>query len=430
MKKLFALAAMLAMALTVSACGSNGGGSGNDGGNSGTDAAKTLIVYQNKAEVTTPMQDYAEKWGADNGVKVVVKTCTGSCDYGAAMKADINAGETPDIFVIEGITGYNLYKDIMEPMDGEAWVDQTQYEFVQDGKVYGYPVAVEGYGLAYNAEILEKAGVDPKTLTNLPAYEEAFAKIDGMKDELGLTAVVSLVSAEGSTWVLGNHNFAGYLSSGLAYDDTSVTDMALKGEVDAARLSTYADWVELLFNYTDKKMLTVNSNDEQMAEFGAGKYAFLHQGTWADQPVLEAGGTFKMGFAPHAPLGAEETNGLFAGAPSWYCLNKDSANLDLAKKFLNDLCFSEEGQKMMTEEVGLVSAFENNTHRPTGPLSSALADWIEQGGTAYSFTNQYSLPDGFNMNTLGPIYGQFALGNIDKATFIQMFADAIATLGK
>lgn len=67
MKKLVALAAMLAMALTVSACGSNGGGSGNDGGNSGTDAAKTLIVYQNKAEVTTPMQDYAEKWGADNG---------------------------------------------------------------------------------------------------------------------------------------------------------------------------------------------------------------------------------------------------------------------------------------------------------------------------------------------------------------------------
>ena len=57
MKKLVALAAMLAMALTVSACGSNGGGSGNDGGNSGTDAAKTLIVYQNKAEVTTPMQD-------------------------------------------------------------------------------------------------------------------------------------------------------------------------------------------------------------------------------------------------------------------------------------------------------------------------------------------------------------------------------------
>ena len=92
-----------------------------------------------------------------NNVEVTVKTCTGACDYGAGMKADINAGEAPDIFVIEGLTGFNLYKDITEPLDGAKWIDETKYEFVQDGVVYGYPVAVEGYGLAYNAEILEKS---------------------------------------------------------------------------------------------------------------------------------------------------------------------------------------------------------------------------------------------------------------------------------
>lgn len=346
------------------------------------------------------------------------------------MKADINAGEAPDIFVIEGLTGFNLYKDITEPLDGAKWIDETKYEFVQDGVVYGYPVAVEGYGLAYNAEILEKAGIDPTTLTNLNAYKEAFAKLDSMKEELGLTAVVSLVTAEGSSWVMGNHNFAGYLSSGLAYDDTSVTDLGLEGKVDADRLSTYADWVELLYQYTDEKMLTALSNDEQMAFFGNGQYAFLHQGTWADQPVADAGGTFPMGFAPHAPLGDVDTNGLFAGAPSWYCVNKDSKVKDLAKQFLEDYCFTTEGQETVTQKIGLVSAFENNTTKPNGPLSKALADWIEAGGEAYSFTNQYSFPDGFNTNTLGPIYSSFAKVDIDKATFIQMFTDAIATLGK
>ena len=45
------------------------------------------------------------------------------------------------------------------------------------------PVAVEGYGLAYNKDILDAVGVDPTTLTTLSAYKDAFEKIDAKKDE-------------------------------------------------------------------------------------------------------------------------------------------------------------------------------------------------------------------------------------------------------
>ncbi len=135
-----------------------------------------------------------------------------------------------------------------------------------------------------------------------------------------------------------------------------------------------------------------------------------------------------MGFTPYATLGDTECTGLFAGAPSWYCLNKDSKNLDLAKKYLEDLVDTDAGQKMMVEGVGLISAFTNNSYKPSLGLSVALSDWIEAGKTTYSFTNQYKLPDGFAVNTLGPIYAQFATGGIDKAGFIQMMTDAIGTL--
>ena len=90
-------------------------------------------------------------------------------------------------------------------------------------------------------------------------------------------------------------------------------------------------------------------------------------------------------------------DGLFLGAPSWYVVNKDSKNADLAKQFLNDLCFTTEGQDLMVNKVGMVSAFTNNANKPAGALASALADWIAQGKTAYSFTNQYKTPSGFNM---------------------------------
>jgi len=432
MKKLFTSTLCAVMTLSLAACGSSSSTAAAGTAGASTAAAasgsKTLVIYQNKAEVTEPMQTYADAWGKANGATVTVKTCNGSCDYGAGMKADIAAGEAADIFIIEGDTGYDLYKDIMMPLDGEKWADQTDYEYVKDGHTYGYPVAIEGYGLAYNADILEKAGIDPTTLTTLSAYKAAFEKIDSMKDELGLAGTVALTAADGSYWVMAQHDFAGYLSSGNAYDDTTVIDKALKGEVDADRLNSYADWVELLYQYSDKTMLTTGSADDQMAQFGAGKYAFLHQGTWADSPIKDAGGTFKMGFAPYATLGDTACDGLFLGAPSWYVVNKDSKNADLAKQFLNDLCFTTEGQDLMVNKVGLVSAFTNNANKPAGALASALADWIAQGKTAYSFTNQYKTPSGFNMDVLGPIYAQFAAGGVDKAGFIKLFTDAIASI--
>lgn len=429
MKKFLTLILSGLLITSLVGCSNNGGTTGNTEGEKGGETAN-LVIYQNKAEVTTPLQTYADKWGAENNAKVTVKTCTGECDYGAGMKADINAGETPDIFIIEGESGYQLYKDIMAPLTDEAWVQNTDYAFEKEGTVYGYPVAVEGWGLAYNKDILDKAGIDPATLTTYDAYKAAFEKIDSMKDELGLTGVVSMTAADGAYWVTGNHDFAAYLSAGLDPSDTTVIDQVMAGQVDPARLTDYASWVKLIFDYTDEKMLTVGNTSEQMIAFGAGKYAFLHQGSWAEQNIKEGGGEFEMGFAPYASLGNTPSEGLFIGAPSYYCINKDSKNIDLAKKFLNDLSSSDAGQALIVNEINLVPAFKNNAYTPATPLASFLAKWVADGKPAYSFSNQYSTPDGFNMNTLGPIYNQLALGQIDQAQFEKLFTEAIGTLAK
>ncbi len=47
-----------------------------------------------------------------------------------------------------------------------------------------------------------------------------------MKDELGLTAVVSMAAEAGQMyWSTGNHNFGTYLSTGLEQGDTTYIDM-------------------------------------------------------------------------------------------------------------------------------------------------------------------------------------------------------------
>jgi len=88
--------------------------------------------------------------------------------------------------------------------------------------------------------------------------------------------------AGGMWWVAAQHNLACYWGGGLAFDDTSIIDMALQGQLDEQRFAQYAKYVQLLFKYADQKILLNGSYDDQVGSFAQGRTAFLHQGNWVD----------------------------------------------------------------------------------------------------------------------------------------------------
>lgn len=172
-------------------------------------------------------------------------------------------------------------------------------------------------------------------------------------------------------WVTAHHNVNSYLSNGLKYDDQSVVLAATQGKVDAKRLAEYADWVELLFKYADKAVLTTGNYDAQVGDFSSGKAAFLHQGNWVDPNLKDAKITFKTAFAPHGST-STVSDGIFVSPPSYYVINSKSKKVKAAKKFLNDLVFTDAGQKFQVVEAGMIPAFSNIKLKPTGPLLDGL----------------------------------------------------------
>ncbi len=412
MKKLLLAVVVVALVFTISACKKE---------------ETTLVIFQNKVEIDTVLRDYAEAWGLENDIIVDIQTCGGdTCAYGTQILAEFQADEQPDIFVIEGMGGYDLYKDNILDITGEDWTTNTDLEFVVDGKVYGFPVAVEGWGMAYNADILDVAEVDPDGLTSQAAYEAAFIKIQAYFDDNSMTdgVVVSMAAGAGMEWVTGLHNFNGYLSAGLAYDDSSVIDDLNNGIVDAGRLEEYADWVELLFTYGDQTILLSGGYDEQVGAFASGDAAFLHQGNWTDSSYSES--TFEFGYAPHATL-ATGMDSIFIGAPSFYVINANTDSESEAKLFLNDLASTSEGHNYMVNEANMVPAFNSVTLTPSTPLSAEVMKW-NQAGKAYAWW-QNDMPSGFGMEILGPIYTLYANGTITKAEFIAQVTAEIENLG-
>jgi raffinose/stachyose/melibiose transport system substrate-binding protein len=385
--------------------------------------AQGITLAQGKPEIDAVLKAYAATWSKANNIPVTIKSVGGSSgtDLGTQLKADLAAGDMPDIFGINGMEDYKEWANIVLDLSGEKWIKNTSVAFQYQGKVYGFPVAVEGWGMAYNADILKKAGIDPKSLNNFAAYKAAFAKLDGMKDKLGLKSVVSMAAAMDMGWVTAHHNFNSLLSNGLKYGDLSVTNNLLAGKVDKKRLSEYADWVELLFKYADKAVLTTGNYDSQVGAFATGQAAFLHQGNWVDPNMASAKATFAMGFAPHGSMVAK-TDGIFVAPPSFYVINKDSKNIAAAKKFLSDLVYTEAGNKYMVQDAGMIPAFSNIKLQPTGQLSKSVQTWAA-AGKVFSW-NQYNFTGDFRDKVLTPIYNQFATGSIDKAKFIDLMTQA------
>jgi raffinose/stachyose/melibiose transport system substrate-binding protein len=414
MKKIFAIISMLLVVASLTACAPK------------VEEQVVITFKQNKPEIDEALQAYAASYEEATGVKVNVVSCGGSsCALGDMLKADFAAGEMPDIFPIDGPDSYAQWEAIIADLSGEKWVDDTSVEYVVNGKVVGFPVAVEGWGMAYNADLLAKAGIDPTTLTSYQAYVDAFAKIDGMKAELGIDSVVSMTAGPGMYWVTAHHNFNSLLSNGLPYSDLTVANDLLAGKIDEARVTDYANWVNLLFMYADKTVLTTGNYDSQVGAFLNQKAVFLHQGNWVDGNLTDA--TFDMAFAPHGSSTAV-TDGIFVSAPAWYVVNKDSKNYQAALDFLSNLVYTDLGQSYMVEEAGMIPAFGNIALQPKGKLSQSVQKWTADG-KVYSW-NQYLFSGEFRDNVLGPIYDQLAQGAVTVDEFKELLKTALTDNAK
>lgn len=433
-KKGLAYILMAAMAVTgLTGCGNSQSGAAQDAqvpaateqgaADAGADAtsanADAIRLVNGKIEIDNQLKDLAAKYQEETGQEVIIESLGGGVDIQATVKGYYQAGNMPDLFVIGGNGDYKNWDGLCADLGDCEFVKNTDMAFKDSqGTVVGFPIAVEGYGITYNADILEKAGVDPKGLTSYGAYEEAFAKIDGMKDELGLSAVCSVAAESGQMyWSTGNHLFGYYLSGGVDRTDKNYFDMLTKGEIDTDRMKQFGKFFKLLCQYADNQTLISGTYDDQLALWAQGKTAFITQGNWIDASLADYNVTFNCAIAPLA-FTEEEMPGVLADCPSWWCVYKDGTHVDACKKFIDWLATSQEGMEGLVTKCGMVSPYNNCSLKPEFPLATSLSSYIAAGNTyAWDWSN---MPEGIAMQYTGGVFEAYAKDEIDLDGFVSM----------
>ena len=180
-KKILSVLLAGAMVSSLVACGVSTGeettGTGDASGATTETAASgdAIVLLNGKPEIDEQLQALAAAYTAESGQAVEIQTVGGSNSATASdtLKKDYQAGTMPDIFVAEANQFAN-WEGMLADMSGEAWTENTELEYVNEDGTVGFPYMVEAWGIGYNADILEAAGVDPSTLTSPAGYKAAF----------------------------------------------------------------------------------------------------------------------------------------------------------------------------------------------------------------------------------------------------------------
>ena len=441
-KKLLAVALVAAMAMGLMACGGGSSSSGSSDAAAG-DAAKTeeaaapaassegdIRLVNGKIEVDAALKAAAEAYKAETGVSVAIESMGGGVNIQDTLKGYFQADNMPDIFVCGSDADFGNWTGKLADLSNEPWAADTDAGYKDaDGKIIGFPYTTEAIGLAYNASILEAAGIDPASITGPESMKAAFETLDAKKDELGLTAVIGwCCEAKDLYWSTGSHSFANYIDAGLSRDDTTYSDLLAEGKIDEARFQKYAEMVALFNQYSDPALLTSGTYDQQILGFASGKYAFVTQGSWIgatmtsdDAEQYAAAGNFKVGMIPYAFDEGIDT--ILTNSPSWWAVFEND-NTQKAKDFLTWLA-GDEGQKFLVEDAGFISPFKSCKYVANDPFAQTITDFTAAGKTSswHWLKNKASL----DQNVLGQLYLDYALGSIpDAATFTQVVSQQIA----
>lgn len=293
-----------------------------------------LVIWINGDKGYNGLAEVGKKFEKDTGIKVTVEHPDKLEEKYPQVAA---TGDGPDIifWAHDRFGGYAQSGLLAEISPDKAFKDKL-FPFTWDavtfnGKLIGYPVAVEALSLIYNKDIIKEA---PKTWEEIPALDkELRAK--------GKSAIMWNLQEPYFTWPIiaadGGYAFK-YENGKYNIKDTGVNNAGSQAGL------------QFIIDLVKNKHINADT-DYSIAEaaFNKGQTAMTIDGPWAwsnlDKSKINYGVTLLPSFhgKPSKPFVGVLTAGINAASP----------NKELAKEFLENYLITDEGLAVVNKDKPL-----------------------------------------------------------------------------
>lgn len=391
MKSIMAGLCCAALLTPLAACGGSGSSDNTldyiTGAGTGTPQYEALKTLTDKFEKENP------------GVKI--NLITGTANLEQDIKVRLAGRNAPDMWNTHGWSR-DRYADFLEPLQDRSWAKDMKslgddVFKTDDGAFYALPFDIQTTGILYNADVLEKAGVDPKSITSWDAFKDAAEKIKAS----GATPI-----AAGAKETSTAGNIADFILPGFYTDAQEKTLDG--GKFDKAVYKKSTDMVEqwAKAGYFNKDYTSATLDDVYKL-LAAGDAAFFFWGNGGVTNIESYNKDVKMGVIP---IPGETRDPYFNAGEDWAIgVSKTSKHKDIALKYV-DFLAEPENYKVINTVTSNDSALEGIDSN-IGQVADTYNYWIDEQKTqTVPYFDRIHLPNGMyttlSKSTDGLITGQ------------------------
>lgn len=335
-------------------------------------------------------------------------------DYPTMLKAKLNAGEVPDIFSSTAGKEIETYKEYSYDLTGQP-VQEALLPAVQASMAdasgqgcYGFHYNGAEYGIVYNQECLDKAGVTklPKTLDELR----------DCCDKLKAVGIQPFACGYAEWWVFKQSLFP-FMTQGVD-DFPEFVDKMCAGQDSIGNYPMMSEnmfeFVDIVMNNCEDKPLESDLATAE-ASIATGKAAMgLGMGPWAEGSLLQINPDMKISFGGYPVSDDASKCQIAQGADQALRVYKDSEHLQDTLDFVNFWFTSDYGKNWLKND-GTVPTTDVGGEYSSVMVQEA-ADEIEADGAGLVGTSYCS--DAF-WQSFGEDFQSYVAGTATKDETIQ-----------
>lgn len=390
----------------------------------------SITLLNSKAEIQTALEEMSKVFEEKSGVHVEVMPVTDGDSPYTKVVSLYNSGTPPTLSILDTTDVIALAEEKAADLSNEPWTAEAEgYLTTVNGKVYSFPLCIEGRGIIYNKKVIEDALGENFDPSSIHTQEEFVELLDRLKDA-GIEKPISLAKDD---WSVGAHHLQ-YIYE--TYDGTSegaakAIEEIKDGTLDLKtydRMSQFLDMFDILKEYNVAKGDPLGADYDEMAiDLVDGKTAFWFNGNWAWPNLEEAGAETgdEYGFLPYFMNDDPDdfANQKIQASPSKQVMldgqvatEKEQA---AAKEFLNWIVYSEIGQQMLVKTCSIIPPFQNNPYEPEDPLSKNIYEQVHAGTTF----NASAIVPNDHWSVLGAAMQKYMADRCDREELIEEIED-------
>lgn len=366
----------------------------------------TLQLLQFKEDQAAIIKAMVEDFNGQSDGIIVEATILGD-DFSATRQARFAGGEGPDIFFVEGYSDAENCLEYLTDLSGEEWISDLAANTVDgvtfDGKIYGFPIGLEGYGFVYNKDLFEQAGIAevPQTITELREVDE----------KLKESGIQASSDAMAEWWFTGQHLLSiPFASIENPQEFAEAVSAGEKKIADNTYMQGFFDIMDIMTEYGEGADSIGVDYNTSIAKFAAGETAMMMTGNWAEVSITTANPDINIGvFA--VPMSDDAADARMAtNVSAYYAVNNQSEHTEEAKEFLNWM--HSHYQEYFVDQMNLIPAFTKGiTTDNLGMTVGEISEYVNEGKTVpFAF---FFWPTGANQEFHAPLQ-QYAAGMLDR----------------